>query len=455
MRTNLAILEKPQTNHRSSIPRPGQVISALALGAGTVNLPGIHWVSQPHEQIDFIATLGPVSQPELTAVLDSIADPALPVADFTGVQAAQRDFVADAFTPETFAAACEHFRPIWQRLATLPFRAERGQRPEMAVLRLAYARDVSIKASFTAENRWLIAYPLLGSGFADRERLEALATATALRRRHFTRTHLCIRCASARLLAFEACPGCGGSDLADERIVHHYRCGCQEPESRFIRGRSLVCPKCRRELRHFGMDYGKTGIIAHCRTCGASHAEPDPRFACLDCSAIAPAGDTPHNDWFHYDITELGLAAMKEGRLPGRDDAIEIHARPQGRPIQEFRLLATAALRSSRRFGRPFSAVEFASAQLAELRKAHGAGAIEGAMRQILAIVVENLPESDFAAITNNTSLIIGLPETSAAQAAQIVRQIQPLIMSNSIPGLSLLPAYLEGEALVERLSHL
>ena len=75
-------------------------------------------------------------------------------------------------------------------------------------------------------------------------------------------------------------------DLAQQPIVHHYRCGWQEPEQRFIKGRAVICPKCRRELRHYGVDYDKPGSVLVCRSCQKAKPDPVVQFVCLDCANI-------------------------------------------------------------------------------------------------------------------------------------------------------------------------
>jgi Thaumarchaeal output domain 1 len=154
-------------------------------------------------------------------------------------------------------------------LAELSFGAAHEDRAELTLFRIAYSRDAPIEASFATDSILLVDYRLLWRISAARQRLEALADLDLLRRNFFTRTHACGRCQSARLHAYEACPACGGGNLVDQPIVHHYRCGWQAPQSRFAGSRLLVCPKCRRELRHFGVDYGKPGIVVVCRGCGA------------------------------------------------------------------------------------------------------------------------------------------------------------------------------------------
>jgi hypothetical protein len=287
----------------------------LALG-GEINLPDLAWHDDPARPCAAVLLAGTVSAADLSAAVDVMPDPAVPIADFAGNDGTRRDFAAKVLDWPTLTMVRAQFAPILRRLAELPFRAPRQDRGDMLVLRLAYSRASAIEASFIPSLPNLIDYPLLAGPTPKRAELEQLAFRDLLRRRHFIRTHACGGCTSNRLLAFEACHACGSSNLVDEPIVHHYRCGFQAAESGFLQGSTLICPKCRRPLRHFGMDYGKPGLVVCCSNCGANSPEPDPRFICLDCTAIASGHLATTTDWFHYDLTDAGLLAQRYGRLP-------------------------------------------------------------------------------------------------------------------------------------------
>lgn len=269
--------------------------------------------------------MGPVNESELTAMIGTMPDPAVPIALFGNCIRTRNDFAADVLDATTLAGARSRFAPIIRRLQQLPFHAAREDRTDLLALRLAYSRDCPIEADFAPEEPTVIKYSLLFFQTAARAGLEGLANRALLRRRHFIRTHACHHCGSLRLIAHEACPGCGGSHLIDEAIVHHYRCGCQAAESAFVAGASLICPKCRRVLRHLGMDYGKPGEIVRCRSCGAISQEPDPVFVCMDCRATTDGRQAKAMDWFHYDLTDLGIQALREGCLPVRPAQSHAH----------------------------------------------------------------------------------------------------------------------------------
>ena len=188
----------------------------LLLGNGAAAVPGVlrARADRPYSAIVLTSRIEPA---ELATALEQARDPAVPIADFGDNRGLRRDFVGDRLDPAGLADAKRHFAPIERRLAELPFRASQAERAELTILRLAYSRDTPIEAHFAPDSKAIVEYPLLGGTVGARRKLELLAHLDLLQRRHFTRTHLCGKCRSARLNTYEACPQCGGSDLMEER----------------------------------------------------------------------------------------------------------------------------------------------------------------------------------------------------------------------------------------------
>ena len=397
----------------------------LVLGGTSPPLPGISCRATPGSPCAGILMLGAVTPAQLADALLEVPDPAVPIADFAGNPGLRCDFAGERLNPPALAAFRDFSTPIWRRLAELPFRAAHEDRAELTLLRIAYSRDAAIEASFAPDSSRLVDYRLLGRISAARQRLEALADLDLLRRQFFTRTHACGRCESARLHAYEACPACGSGNLVDEPLVHHYRCGSQAPESRFADGRLLVCPKCRRELRHFGVDYGKPGIVVVCRGCGAVEDEPVANFACLDCAAVTPSTDSSPTDWHHYELTEEGLRALHDGRLPRLNIAPVLQRYGRAFSPREFNLLAAEALRVARRYERPFALARLTVANIDQLRRELGPVVVDSAFRLAIDASVGLLRDSDFVTPDGPASMLIGFPETSAALAAKVLDRVK------------------------------
>ena len=320
-------------------------------------------------------------------------------------------------------------------------------------MRLAYSRDTAITAVFDPNSSHLVKYPLLGTVVGEQRNLEMLARLDLLRRRHFTRTHACAKCSSARLHVYEACPGCGGADLREEPLLHHYRCGCLEVESHFSQDQFLICPKCHRSLRHFGVDYGKPGTAVVCVACGATNSEPLVYFACLDCGSVTPADDAKATDWYHYDLTDDGVRTLRQGYLPQFDLGPLLESHTLTYSPREFRLLATHELKVTTRFNRPFSIVRITVLNLEALLHQHGAIAADAGFRRVVDAVVPELRATDFVGTGTMQSTVIGFPDTSAKDVDVIMKKIRRTIDATLTTHVELSVEIAEGDAIIELLS--
>jgi hypothetical protein len=412
-------------------------------GLNLLNLEGIKG-----DDCDGIILLKHIDVAELADVLLQAPDPALPIADFFDNHPVRRDFVGSLLNNESAREMQKIFAPIWHRLGELPYRTQTQDRTGMIILRLAYSRDAPVEAVFNARYPLTVQYPLVGTGPGIRQHLEVLANQELLSRRHFTRTHGCIKCGSARLNIYEACPACGSSDLFEEVLVHHYRCGCQEAESHFIQGDVLICPKCHRELRHLGVDYGKPGKIVTCRVCGAANSEPTVNFVCMDCAAVTLADAAPATDWYHYDLTTLGLNALREGRLPQSDVNPGLEQSPRAYSPREFGLLAMQEKRVARQAEQAFSVARMSFPNLEDVRDEHGAQAAETAFQHAVAVIVKAVRVSDFVGIASTSSVIVGFPGLKPADIRPIEDRIRQTIRDSSEIPLELTVEVAEGDAI-------
>ena len=379
---------------------------------------------------DGIILLKHINPLELTNALAKLPDPAVPVADFFGNHPVRRDFIGSLLNDESAKEMGQRFASIWRRLDALPYRASPQDRTAMTILRLLYSRDAPAKASFYPDYPLTVQYQLVGTGAGVRQHLETLANLELLRRRHFMRTHACNKCGSARQQVYEACPECGSAEISEEVIVHHYRCGCQQAEFNFIQDNLLICPKCRRELTHLGVDYGKPGKICVCRACGMANSEPNSRFVCMDCYTATPAETAPTTDWYHYDLTELGLSRLRTGQLPRSEFAPLSEKEQRAYSPHEFQLLAMQEARVARQYRQPFSIARISFPNFEPTRGQLGLLATDAAFQRAVDAIVRTVRASDFVGVSDDrTTIVVGFPGTAAVGVRPIedrIRQIMP-----------------------------
>ena len=344
---------------------------------------------------------------------------AVPVADLGGAAAPRADVCGDFPTLEAIEAALSETREIRKALRALPPIEHPKDAERLSVLRLAYARQSDIEAHWAPGTKELVGYPLL-SGIRDRRAaLEQLARAGFLSRSFFERLHVCGACGSARLPVREVCVSCGSPELRDEPLIHHYRCATQAPRSQFERGQDLVCPKCNRTLRHYGVDYDAPGTVQHCERCDAVFSEPDVAFRCADCGQVTPGDEAAKTDWYHYSLTAEGHKAALVGQLPSLGLETFVAGVTGHRAPRDLALMIDFADRVHRRYDRPFSVVTI------NFLVADDSGSLEQlrAESMVWDIIRGTLRESDFIAALER-QLVLLLPETEPGGAGIVVGRI-------------------------------
>jgi hypothetical protein len=252
-----------------------------------------------------------------------------------------------------------------------------------------------------------------------------------LRRRFFERLHICQNCDSSRLHAREVCVKCHSSHLAEHSLIHHYACGCQAVQTLFEVGTGYICPKCRKELRHYGVDYDKPGKVMCCQSCGDIMTEPEVEFLCLDCRRSTPGEHAGFRDWYQYDLLPDGVAAVKSGRLATADS---IDDRRRGLTLRDFRLLVSHSLSVAQRTGRPLSAARLTvdTVDLAEKIGQRGVEEVCGLLREV---AVQKVREYDIAT-TLADAVLVCMPETDEGAAKAALDRFRSAILAAVRPKL-------------------
>ncbi|MCH5236326.1 MAG: hypothetical protein J1E95_00820 [Muribaculaceae bacterium] len=139
------------------------------------------------------------------------------------------------------------------------------------------------------------------------QKLEELGYAE--RTRLVDRIHICKECGDSHQLFIECCPKCKSSDIQQESMIHHFRCANISPESTYFKDGALVCPKCRRTLRHIGVDYDRPATVFSC-FCGNTFMQSAMKVMCTNCSHISTPEELIPTDVYEYKLTPAGIAAF-------------------------------------------------------------------------------------------------------------------------------------------------
>lgn len=177
-----------------------------------------------------------------------------------------------------------------------------------------YVSGGKLTAALDPMSKSLVSYnTTLGEAAAARE-ANSLCEQGLLTRTFFDRFQICPRCESSRMHVREECAKCRSANLAEEPYLHHFKCAYQGPESQFRSGDALICPKCRRELSHFGYDYDRPGTMIVCKACGHAASEPAVGFVCVDCGGHVDSDACNTRDVYSYELTEQGVGFAEHGR---------------------------------------------------------------------------------------------------------------------------------------------
>ncbi len=346
------------------------------------------------------------------------------VIDLSGAQSARADFVAPTAGPDSLARGIETAMSLREKCAALAAIPNNDDRVGLTVLALSITRECDIAPRLNADRPSMFDYPLL-AGIADqRSIVETLAAAKLLKRDFSDRTYLCDDCNGSRMLARDVCPACGSAHLEQQTLIHHYRCGEQAPKPQFLRGDELVCPKCNRTLRHFGVDYDAPGPVCFCLDCHKTSPEPEVRFRCADCHATTRGIDAQTMDWFSYSPTEVAHSAVMEGRLPGINLENFLNGMPGWRTPRDFALSLDMSHRLSTRYRRPYSLLQLDTAATADAIAEFGRAGAAQIQSLMIDLVRETVRETDFFAAVDRRLLLL-LPETSNDKCDVLIERLQ------------------------------
>jgi hypothetical protein len=268
----------------------------------------------------------------------------------------------------------------------------------------------------------LITFPAAGLIDEPWRHADQLAEAGFLSKHFFDRFHCCPTCGSSRLNVREECTACRSADLFDETTIHHFRCAHQAVERQFRQGEKLVCPKCSRELRHFGVDYDKPGLTTACRSCGHIDEDSLVGFVCIDCASKHDGQTVATRDWYEYKITAPGERALLSGQVTSRKDG-------QKDALGTFQLMVDQGLRLHSRYDKPLTILKIAFTRTDQVRREHGERVLAQARTHALEIVRGELRDTDVVLDTED-NILVYMPETDTGQTETPHRRLIDRIRS-------------------------
>jgi len=313
--------------------------------------------------------------------------PILPLRSDRDVESEQDQWLADALLdPVDGPGGIEALRPRLDTLASrvaalpaLPCELLPREAREITFLRYMLTRQfdrVEPVRHATAAKGYNLPLAALILGYTSGEELIALEELSGLgllRGTFQDRIHLCPQCGHYAINFREVCPTCRSPHLTIMENVHHFRCGHSAPENDFREGEHLICPKCRRRLRHLGVDHDRPNQVALCRACSAYATEPAVECLSLPCGQVFPPDRSLKLDIRAYSLTLQGAAAAERGQLPPRTltDILQETFHTVG--SDAFRELTRVAQGLAERYNRPYVLMRFEIVNYGQLLEEHGA----------------------------------------------------------------------------------
>lgn len=264
-------------------------------------------------RFDAILIKEPVSKDDLATIWRHKGLYALPIIDLTGTLGGAADLDGSKLSAHDTDRLDRLIVEFRDQRARLNRDLLLSEEPGEQLLGRVFVSNRPLSAAYAPKSHGLVSYNTTLRGSVVAREAQALCDQGLMTREFFDRFHVCGRCQSARLNVREECAKCRSADLVEEPYLHHFKCAFQGPESEFRHGNDLICPKCRRELSHFGYDYDRPGTMVVCQACGHSASEPAVGFVCLDCGAHADSESCNTRDVYSYRLTEQGTGFAEYG----------------------------------------------------------------------------------------------------------------------------------------------
>ncbi|WP_212002967.1 hypothetical protein [Chitinophaga sp. HK235] len=188
--------------------------------------------------------------------------------------------------------------------------------PLLKAMRFAYSRNrnltpVPSRYSLTGYMLPVFDVNFSHSQFQEYERILQYAIQHNLLSRKFVdKLHLCGHCSSGYLNYRETCPSCHSHHLHAEHVIHHFMCANVGPESDYVHGDHLSCPKCSQSLGHLGTDYDRPSMMMTCQTCYNAFQEPDISAFCVSCKHVTPIDQLKEHIVYEYALTPAGVQTI-------------------------------------------------------------------------------------------------------------------------------------------------
>lgn len=321
-------------------------------------------------RFDAIVVREPATLEDLGAIWSTKSLHVLPIIDLSGSLGPAADLNGASLSFGETDKVEALIADFHQRRARLHPDALYSDELATKLLGRVFVSAAPLTPSYDPATPGLIAFNAALDGDRVAQEAEGLCGQDYMKRSFFDRLHECAACGSSRFNIREECGKCGSPHLSEQAYLHHFTCAYQGPESDFRQGDDLICPKCRKELAHYSVDYDRPGSVLVCEACRHPGSEPLVGFVCLDCAAHATGDTVGTRDVHGYELTDKAIRYLETGRtwLGREQHALRLSALPL-----EVIVAVNAELQSYKSDGVPFSLLDICYRNEREVEREHGA----------------------------------------------------------------------------------
>jgi GGDEF domain-containing protein/DNA-directed RNA polymerase subunit M/transcription elongation factor TFIIS len=300
----------------------------------------------------------------------------------------------------------------------------------LKVLRYMYTRQKPLKPVRFVKSIYGYSYPNVnvnfsGNSFQEFTLINFLEKRGLIKGDFVDRIFSCSSCYSSYLNFREICTNCGSPNISSQDLIHHYVCGYLGQESDYhIEGTDeLKCPKCKKFLKHIGVDYDRPSELYTCASCGHQFQEADVDSHCINCGAVTGIDKLIQRDIREYSLTAIGENSAIHGIMFSLKDELSESLNI----VDQSKLNVIVKMEYERIFRYKKSTstlVKMHFLNYLEILKKYGENSIEISY-EIGKVIKETIRKSDLISFIDQNTFILLLVETSLSGAEKLIERLE------------------------------
>lgn len=330
------------------------------------------------------------------------------------------------------------------------------------ILRFMYVRNLKLSPIRGVYSKFGYHYPKIDIFINEKDEgifqiLNFLEQQRLIKGDFFDKSHFCSNCYSPFLNFREVCPHCKSANLKTEDLIHHFHCAYVGSEDDFKEGNKMVCPKCKRELKHIGVDFDKPSIVYICNECSHTFQDPEIDTICFNCERRAMPENQNIKEIKHYSLTALaensaifGLDTMFASILEKELNII---------PMNFFKEFVSVEVERIKRYKKSVSSLALLLIEDLDKIYIEFGERAKDIFSELSIIIKSVLRTSDVITSLNDSIFIMLLVETpkegaEIAMNKRLKSRIEELLQNNlkKTPNLVIKVAIIDGEVEAEKL---